>query len=163
MKKAVQNSLNFTENFRVMAEKHHKKIEKKAYAILQEALFEKQGDGSYGVKDMAKEGMTTLKKHSTSLVVVCTDSSIEDVTELLKKNEIPHDKVIRLEEKFDYLLTGKEQSVSVWSWESALDDLGWKVSHKKGDAEPEDKQKKADKSFGRWFDEQVKSCCIDCG
>jgi hypothetical protein len=109
--------------------------------------------------------MTTLKKHSTSLVVVCTDSSIEDVTELLKKNEIPHDKVIKMEEKFDYLVTGKDQSVSVWSWESALDDLGWKVSRKKGEEEPENKQKKADKSFGRWFEEQVNKCCGDpvCG
>ena len=146
-----------------MSETKHKKIEKKAYAITQEALFEKQPDGSYSVKDMAKEGMTTLKKHSTSLIVVCTDSSVEDVTELLKKNEIPHDKVIKIEEKFDYLVTGKEQSVSVWSWESALDELGWKVSHKKGDEEPEDKQKKADKSFGRWFEEQANKCCVDCG
>ena len=146
-----------------MSETKNKKIEKKAYAITQEALFEKQPDGSYSVKDMAKEGMTTLKKHSTSLIVVCTDSSVEDVTELLKKNEIPHDKVIKIEEKFDYLVTGKEQSVSVWSWESALDDLGWKVSHKKGDEQPEDKQKKADKSFGRWFEEQANKCCVDCG
>ena len=160
VKKPFHFLLIFTENFCNMAETKQKKIEKKAYAIMQEALFEKQADGSYSVRDMAKEGMTTLKKHSTNLVVVCTDSSIEDVTELLKKNEIPHDKVIKMEEKFDYLVTGKEQSVSVWSWESALDDLGWKVSHKE---EPEDKQKKADKSFGRWFDEQVKNIgCICC-
>ena len=146
-----------------MAETKHKKIEKKAYAITQEALFEKQADGSYSLRDMAKEGMTTLKKHSTSLVVVCTDSSIEDITGLLKKNEIPHDKVIKMEEKFDYLVTGKDQSVSVYSWEGALDDLGWKVSHKKGDEQSEDKQKKADKSFGRWFEEQVSKCCDLCG
>ncbi len=144
-----------------MAETKQKKIEKKAYAIFQEALFEKDASGSYVLRDMAKEGMTTLKKHSTSLVVVCTDSSIEDVTGLLKKNEIPHDKVIKMEEKFDYLVTGKEQSVSVYNWESALDDLGWKVSHKKAE-EPEDKQKKADKSFGRWFEEQVNKCCAPC-
>ncbi len=105
-----------------MAETKHMKIEKKSYAILQEALFEKDGNGSYVPRDMAKEGMTTLKKHSTSLVVVCTDSSVEDVTELLKKNEIPHDNVIKMEGKFDYLVTGKDQSVSVYSWESALDD-----------------------------------------
>ena len=145
-----------------MSETKHKKIEKKAYAILQEALFEKDAGGSYVPRDMAKEGMTTLKKHSTSLVVLCTDSSIEDVTGLLKKNEIPYDKVAKMEEKFDYLVAGKDQSVSVWSWESALDDLGWKVSHKKGDEEAEDKQKKADKSFGRWFDEQAAKCCGDC-
>lgn len=144
-----------------MSETKQKKIEKKAYAIMQEALFEKQSDGSYAVREMAKEGMTTLKKHSTSLVVVCTDSSIEDVQGLLKKNEIPHDKVIKMEEKFDYLVTGKDQSVSVYSWESALDDLGWRVSHKKGDNEPGDKQKKADKSFGRWFEEQAKICCCE--
>lgn len=144
-----------------MAETKHKKIEKKAYAIMQEALFEKQTDGSYSPREMAKEGMTTLKKHSTSLVVVCTDSSIEDVTELLKKNEIPHDKVIKMEEKFDYLVTGKDQSVSVWNWESALEDLGWKQAREP--KKPEDKQKKADKSFSHWFDEQVKNCCVDCG
>lgn len=147
-----------------MSETKHKKIEKKSYAVLQEALFGKDADGSYSPREMAKEGMTTLKKHSTSLVVVCTDSSVDDVTALLKKNGIPYDKVIRMEEKFDYLVTGKDQSVSVYSWESALDDLSWKVSHKKGDEEPEDKQKKADKSFGRWFDEQASKCvCPDCG
>lgn len=148
-----------------MSETKHKKIEKKAYAILQEALFEKDGDGKTVAREMAKEGMTTLKKHSTSLVVVCTESSVDDVTELLKKNEIPYDKVIKIDVKFDYLVTGKDQSVSVWSWESALDDLGWKVSHKKGDEQAEDKQKKADKSFGRWFEEQALKCCGDsvCG
>lgn len=144
-----------------MADNGKKKIEKKAFGIMQEALFQKDGDGSYTVREMAKEGMTTLKKHSTQLTVFCTDSSVEDVTELLKKNEIPYDKVVKLEEKFDYLVTGKEQSVSVYSWESALDDLGWKISHKK-DEEPEDKQKKADKSFSRWFDEQVKNCGCLC-
>lgn len=144
-----------------MADNGKKKIEKKSFGIMQEALFQKDGDGSYTVREMAKEGMTTLKKHSTQLTVFCTDSSVEDVTELLKKNEIPYDKVVKLEEKFDYLVTGKEQSVSVYSWESALDDLGWKISHKK-DEEPEDKQKKADKSFSRWFDEQVKNCGCLC-
>lgn len=144
-----------------MADNGKKKIEKKAFGIMQEALFQKDGDGSYTVREMAKEGMATLKKHSTQLTVFCTDSSVEDVTELLKKNEIPYDKVVKLEEKFDYLVTGKEQSVSVYSWESALDDLGWKISHKK-DEEPEDKQKKADKSFSRWFDEQVKNCGCLC-
>ena len=146
-----------------MSENKHKKIEKKAYAILQEALFEKDSSGAYQPREMAKEGMTTLKKNSTSLIVVCTDSSVDDVTSLLKKNDIPYDKVVKMEEKFDYLVTGKDQSVSVYSWESALDDLGWKVSHKKGDEQPEDKQKKADKSFGRWFEEQASRCCPECG
>lgn len=145
-----------------MSETKHNKIEKKSYAILQEALFEKDGNGSYSPREMAKEGMTTLKKHSTSLIVVCTSSSVEDVTALLKKNDIPYDKVVKMEATFDYLVTGKDQSVSVYSWESALDDLGWKVSHQKGDDKAEDKQKKADKSFGRWFDEQLKKC-TECG
>ncbi len=146
-----------------MAENGKKKIEKKAFGIMQEALFQKDTDGSYTVREMAKEGMVTLKKHSTQLVVFCTDSSVEDVEELLKKNEIPYDKVVKMEEKFDYLVTGREQSVGVYSWESALDDLGWKISHHK-EEEPENKQKKADKSFSRWFDDQVKNCGIcECG
>ncbi len=148
-------------NRRDMAETKQKKIEKKAYAIMQDALFVKQGDGSYGIRDMGKEGMTTLKKHSTQLTVVCTDSSIEDVTELLIKNEIPHDKVIKLEEPFDFLVTGEENSVRAYSWPGALDDLGYKQAREP--QKPEDKQKKADKSFSHWFDDQVKnSGCINC-
>lgn len=144
-----------------MAEKSKKRPEKKAFGVMQEALLEKASDGSYSVREMAKEGMTTLKKHSTQLIVFCTSSSVEDVTDFLQKNDIPYDKVVKLEEQFDYLVTGKDQSVSVYNWEGALDDLGWKISHKK-DEEPEDKQKKADKSFGRWFEEQVKSIGCVC-
>ena len=62
-----------------------KKIEKKSYGIFQDALFEKGQDGSYKPLDMAKEGMTTLKKHGTQLTVICTDSSVADVQDLLKK------------------------------------------------------------------------------
>ena len=153
--------LNFTENFCTMAETKQKKIEKKAYAVMQDALFEKDESGSYSVREMAKEGMTTLKKHSTQLTVICTESSVEDVTELLTKNEIPHDKVIKLEEHFDFLVTGEDNSVRAYSWTGALDDLGWKQAREP--KKPEDKQKKADKSFSHWFDEQVKNCgCISC-
>jgi len=120
-----------------MAETKHKKIEKKAYAVMQDALFEKDESGSYSVREMAKEGMTTLK-------------------ELLTKNEIPHDKVIKLEEHFDFLVTGEDNSVRAYSWTGALDDLGWKQAREP--KKPEDKQKKADKSFSHWFDEQVKNC-----
>ena len=35
-------------------------------------------------------------------------------------------------------------------------------SQKKDKEEPEDKQKKADKSFSHWFDEQVKNCGCLC-
>ena len=138
---------------------NNKKIEKKAYAVMQDALFEKDSNGAYSVREMAKEAMTTLKKHSTHLTVICTDSSIEDVTGLLTKNEIPHDKVIKMEENFDFLVTG-ENSVRAYSWTSALDDLGWKQAREP--QKPEDKQKKADKSFSHWFDEQVKGCgCLE--
>ncbi len=143
-----------------MKESKQKKIEKKAYGVMQEALFEKDESGSYCVREMAKEGMTTLKKHCTHLTVICTDSSIEDVTELLTKNEIPYDKVIRLEGHFDYLLTGKDNSVSTYSWTGALDDLGWKQAREP--KHPDDKQKKADKSFSHWFDDQVKTICPCC-
>lgn len=142
-----------------MADNVKKKIEKKAFGILQEALFEKDANGAYALRDMAKEGMTTLKKHSTQLTVFCTDSSIEDVTELLKKNDVPFDKVVKLEDKIDYLVTGKDQGVSLYNWESALSDLGWKISHHQPE-EPKDKQKQADKTFGHWFDQQVKNCCL---
>ena len=142
-----------------MADNVNKKIEKKSFGILQEALFEKDANGVYSLRDMAKEGMTTLKKHSTQLTVFCTDSSVEDVTELLKKNDVPFDKVVKLEDKVDYLVTGKDQSVSLYNWENALDDLGYRISHHQPQKQ-EDKQKKADKSFGRWFDQQVKGCCI---
>ena len=152
--------LNFTENFCTMAETKQKKIEKKAYAVMQDALFEKDESGSYSVREMAKEGMTTLKKHSTQLTVILKDES-RYVFELLTKNEIPHDKVIKLEEHFDFLVTGEDNSVRAYSWTGALDDLGWKQAREP--KKPEDKQKKADKSFSHWFDEQVKNCCVDCG
>ena len=144
-----------------MAEKKDKKIVKKAYAVMQDALFEKDGTGAYKPKEMAKEGMTTLKKHSTSLVVVCTDSSIEDVKTLLSRNDIPHDKVIRMEEPFDFLVTGDENCVKTWSWTGALEDIGWKLTH-----EPESKpdtQQKADNSLEHFFKQAKKTCMCDIG
>lgn len=143
-----------------MAEDKSKKIVKKAYAVMQDALFEKDGTGAYKPKEMAKEGMTTLKKHSTSLTVVCTDSSIEDVKTLLDKNDIQHDKVIKLDADFDFLVTGDDNCVKAWSWTSALSDIGWKLTH-----EPEQKQdtqQKADNSLEQFFKNAKKGCtCAD--
>jgi len=138
-----------------------KKIIKKAYAVLQDALFEKDGTGAYRPREMAKEGMTTLKKHSTSLIVVCTDSSIEDVTALLTKNEIPYDKVTKMEDQFDFIILGEENSVRAYSWEGALGDIGWKLSH-----EPKTKpntQEQADNSLEHFFKKAKESCVCICG
>ena len=138
-----------------------KKIIKKAYAVLQDALFEKDGTGAYRPREMAKEGMTTLKKHSTSLIVVCTDSSIEDVTALLTKNEIPYDKVTKMEDQFDFIILGEENSVRAYSWEGALSDIGWKLSH-----EPKTKpntQEQADYSLEHFFKKAKESCGCICG
>ncbi len=132
-----------------------KKIEKKAYGIFQDALFEKQSDGSYKPLDMAKEGMTTLKKHATQLTVVCTDSSVEDVENMLKKNEIPYDKVIKLDEKLDFIVTGKGNNVEVYNWLDALDNIGWKLSREKKQESKSDQQK-ADASFDRWLKKATK-------
>lgn len=143
-----------------MAEKKVQKIEKKAYVVMQDALFEKDGTGAYKPREMAKEGMTTLKKHSTSLVVLCTDSSVEDVTSLLTKNDIPHDKVIKLEESFDFIITGDDSCVKAWSWTGALSDIGWKLTH-----EPENKentQQRADNSLEHFF-KKAKESCNCCG
>ncbi len=143
-----------------MAEKKEKKIVKKAYAVMQDALFEKDGTGAYKPKEMAKEGMTTLKKHSTSLVVVCTDSSEEDIKSLLTKNDIPFDKVIKLGENFDFLITGDDNCVKAWSWTSALSDIGWKLTH-----EPENKpntQQQADNSLEQFFRRAKEECrCLE--
>lgn len=146
------------QNSKKMADNKTKKIPKKAYAVMQDALFEKAGDGSYKAREMAKEGMTSLKKHATSLIVVCTESSIEDITSLLKKNEIPHDKVIKIEDHFDYIVLGNDNSVRAWSWTGALEDIGWKLTH-----EPEtkaDAQEKADNSLEHFFKKAKETC--DC-
>ncbi len=147
---------NFVAKQKAMTDNTSKKIPKKAYAVMQDALFEKAGDGSYKAREMAKEGMTSLKKHATSLTVVCTDSSIEDVTALLKKNDIPYDKVIRIEDHFDYIVMGNDNSIRAWSWTGALEDIGWKLKN-----EPENKpdaQKKADNSLEHFF-KKVKDTC----
>lgn len=137
-----------------------KKIVKKAYAVMQDALFEKDGTGAYKPREMAKEGMTTLKKHSTKLTVVCTDSSVEDMTDLLQKNSIPFDKVIKLDENFDFIIMGENSSVRAYSWDGALSDIGWKLSH-----EPQSKpnmQEKADNSLEHFF-KKAKGECVCCG
>lgn len=136
------------------------KIEKKSYGIFQEALFEKQSDGSYKPLDMAKEGMTTLKKHATQLIVVCTDSSIEDIESMLKKNEIPYDKVVKLDDKIDFIVTGKDNAVHAYSWTGALDDIGYKLS-KEQKIEKKDTQQRTDNSLEHWFKKVKDSCnCI---
>lgn len=160
VKKSIYFIPNFTAKFRTMAEKTDKKIAKKAYAVMQDALFEKDGTGAYKPREMAKEGMTTLKKHSTNLIVVCTDSSKEDMTDLLERNEIPFDKVIKLDESFDFIIMGEENTVRAYSWEGALGDIGWKLTH-----EPEHKpnmQQRADSSLEHFF-KKVKGDCPCCG
>lgn len=143
-----------------MAENKEKKIVKKSYAVMQDALFEKDGTGAYKPREMAKEGMTTLKKHSTNLVVVCTDSSIEDVKGLLDKNDIPYDKVIKMDADFDFIVTGDDSCVKAWTWKGALEDIGWKLTH-----EPENKpnmQQQADNSLEHFFKNAKKGCiCAD--
>ena len=137
-----------------------KKIEKKAYGIFQEALFDKQSDGNYKPLEMAKEGMTTLKKHATTLTVICTDSSVEDVENLLKSNEIPYDKVVKLDEKVDFIVTGNDNSVQTYNWLSALDNIGYKLSREQK-VEKKDDQQKTDSALDHWFKkEQAKCDCI---
>lgn len=138
-----------------------KKIEKKAYGVVQDALFEKQSDGSYKPLDMAKEGMTTLKKHATQLTVICTDSSVEDVENLLKKNGIPYDKVIRLEEKVDFLVTGKDNTFSCYTWPSVLSSIGYELSRDQK-IEKKDDQKKCDSALSHWFDNEKAKCQCLC-
>lgn len=134
-----------------------KKIEKKAYGILQDAIFEKNDKGTYEPLDMAKEGMTTLKKHSTQLTVICTDSSVEDMEDMLKKNEIPYDKVIKLEEKVDFIVTGKDNAVHTYTWPGALDDIGYKLNREKK-IEKKDDQKKCDSALAHWFQNEKDKC-----
>lgn len=138
-----------------------KKIEKKSYGVFQDALFHKGDDGSYKPLEMAKEGMTTLKKHATQVTVICTESSVEDVEDLLKKNEIPYDKVVKIEEKMDYVVTGKDNSIRAYSWVSALDDIGYKLSQEK--VEKKNDQKKADSALENWFREESKKVCQGIG
>lgn len=138
-----------------------KKVEKKNYCIMQDALFVKQDDGSYKAVDKAKEGLTTLKKHATSVTVVCTVSSKEDIETLLKKNEIPYDKVVKLEEPCDFLVTGRESAKVYNDWIGALDDIGYQLSREK--KEEKSDQKKADSAFDRWLKKTVKTDgCICC-
>ena len=135
-----------------------KKIEKKAYGIFQDALFEKNDKGAYEPIDMAKEGMTTLKKHSTQLTVICTDSSVEDVEAMLKKNDIPYDKVIRLEEKIDFIVTGKDNAVHTYNWLGALDDIGYKLNRERK-VEKKDDQMKSDSALEHWCKKEAEKCC----
>lgn len=139
-----------------------KKIEKKAYGIFQDALFKKNDKGAYEPLDMAKEGMTTLRKHATQLTVICTESSVDDVEALLKKNEIPYDKVIRLDEKMDFIVTGKDNAVHTYSWPGALDDIGYKLSREQK-VEKKSDQSKSDSALEHWFKKESEKCqCAVC-
>ena len=139
-----------------------KKIEKKSYGIFQDALFEKKDDGSYKPLEMAKEGMTTLKKHATQLTVICTESSEADIESLLKKNEIPYDKVVKIDEKVDFIVTGKDNSVEAYNWPSALDNIGYKLSQEQK-IEKKNDQQRCDSSLDRWFKNEKSKCgCIAC-
>ena len=153
--------LNFEADFYMAHSKRtamaEKKIEKKAYGVFQDALLEKQQDGSYKPLDMAKEGMTTLKKHATQVTVICTESSVEDVEDMLKKNEIPFDKVIRLDEKLDFIVTGKDNSVHTYSWPGALDDIGYKLSREQK-VEKKSEQQKSDSALEHWFKKESEKC-----
>ena len=144
-----------------MAESKNKQAPKKAYGVFQDALFEKDDKGAYKAIDMAKEGMTTLKKHATQLTVICTESSTDDVEALLKKNEIPYDKVIKLDEKIDFLVTGKDNAVHTYNWLSALDDIGYKLNHERK-VEQKNDQQKADDSFERWLKKTTGCNCSIC-
>ena len=142
-------------NLYIMADK----IQKKAYGIFQEALFEKGDDGAYKPLDMAKEGMTTLKKHATQVTVLCTDSSVEDIEALLKKNHIPYDKIVKIDEKIDFILTGKDNAVHTYTWTGALDDIGYKLNREKK-IEKKSDQQRSDSSLEHWFNERKKECSI---
>lgn len=143
-----------------MADNKKVKVENKAYGVFQDALFDKDDKGSYKAIDMAKEGMTTLKKHAKQITVICTETSIEDMKNLLDKNEIPYDKVIKLEEEINFLVTGKDNAVHTYNWLSALDDIGYKLTREKK-VEKKNDQQKADASFDRWLHAQVKGGCIE--
>lgn len=151
---------NFTPKFQIIRIMAEKKIEKKSYGVFQDALFHKGDDGSYKPLEMAKEGMTTLKKHSTQLTVVCTESSVEDIEDLLKKNEIPYDKVVKIDEKMDYIVAGKDNSFSVYSWTGVLDNIGYRLSQEQK-VEKKSDQKKTDSALENWFRrESEASGCI---
>lgn len=164
MKEQVSNMLNFEADFFVAHPKSSimadKKIEKKAYGVFQDAILEKQQDGSYKPLDMAREGMTTLKKHATQVIVICTDSSTDDVEDMLKKNEIPFDKVIKLDDRLDFIVTGKDNAVHTYSWPGALDDIGYKLSREQK-VEKKSDQQKSDSALEHWFKKESEKCgCI---
>ena len=125
--------------------------------MFQDAILEKQQDGSYKPLDMAREGMTTLKKHATQVIVICTDSSTDDVEDMLKKNEIPFDKVIKLDDRLDFIVTGKDNAVHTYSWPGALDDIGYKLSREQK-VEKKSDQQKSDSALEHWFKKESEKC-----
>lgn len=167
----MKDTKSFQCNFEADDDKHHgtskkqvkmaEKIEKKSYGVFQDALFKKDDGGAYKPLDMAKEGMTTLKKHASQVTVICTESSAEDVESFLKKNEIPYDKVVKMEEKMDFLVTGKDNAVHTYSWPGALDDIGYKLSREQK-VERKSEQQKSDSALEHWFKQEKAKCINDC-
>ena len=123
---------------------------------MQDALLEKDGNGSYKVADMSKEGMTTLKKHATKVVVLCMESSVEDVKNLLDKSEVPYDDIQKIDGNFDFIVCGKDKAMKAYSWPSVLDDIGYQLS--KHPEKEVDRQKQSDSSLERWFKNEEKKC-----
>lgn len=132
-----------------------KEAKKQSYAIMQDAIFEKDDKGSYQPIDMAKEGMNTLKSHSTKLTVICNESSESDMKALLDKNEITYDEVKKIDAEFESIIGGKKDFNLSGSWTGLLSNIGWELSHEK---KTEDKQKKADSSFEQFFKHCIENC-----
>lgn len=129
------------------------KPKKQSYSVMQDALFNK---GANGLQPMeaAKEGMTTLKKNSTKLTVICTDNSEDEIKAALKENEIPFDNTIKIEPAEIYIFGKNSNNCN--NWLDMLNNLGYQLS--RGENKNEDLQKKADSSFSSWFKKQEKNC-----
>lgn len=129
------------------------KIPKKKIAVLQDAVLEKDSEGSWNVKTNAKEAMTTLKENSTSLTVYATQSSIEDVKNLLDKAEVPYSEVLKMEGDPEFVITGNN-SHPVREWETwILSSIGESLAHQ--EKKPEETQKKFNKSLGAWLHDAI--------
>lgn len=137
-----------------MSEKK-KNIPKQRIAIMQEAIAEKSGEGSWSLKANVKEALTTLKDHSESVTIYATQSSAEDIKSMLDKAEVPYTDVKKLEGDPQFIITGKN-SETVREWETwTLSSIGAELA--RTEKKPEDTQKKFNKSFGAWLHDAV-SC-----
>ena len=132
-------------------------IPKKKIGIMQEAVLQQDGEGSWSLKDNAKEALTTLSKHSEKIIVYATVSSEEDVRKILDKNSVPYDEVKKLEGDAEFVITGKN-SQSVNNWETwTMSSIGEQLTRQ--DPKPEDTQKKFNKGIGAWLHDQVTCSC----